>query len=105
VVRYTLPSRGLSPLKVLPAFPGARGVRLELFELFWRHWRQLARTPEAVMPRAGLLSERRKRELSNGFGAKWFRVIGELEDMIEKSLEIKQCPLFGMGLTRHLAKG
>jgi len=41
------------------------------FELaFWRHWRQLARTPEAGMPRAGLLSERRKRELSNGFGAK-----------------------------------
>jgi len=26
VVRYTLPSRGLSPLKVLPAFPGAPGV-------------------------------------------------------------------------------
>jgi len=25
-----------------------------------------------------------------GFGAKWFRVIGELEDMIEKALEIKQ---------------
>jgi len=28
VARYALPSRGLSPLKVLPAFPGARGVRL-----------------------------------------------------------------------------
>jgi len=56
-------------------------------------------------PRAGLLSERRKRELSNGFGAKWFRVIGELEDMIEKALEIKQRTLFGIGLARHLAKG
>ena len=40
-------------------------------------------------PRAGLLSERRTRELSNGFGAKWFRVIGELEDMVEKAIEIK----------------
>ena len=27
MARYALPSRGLSPLKVLPAFPGARGVR------------------------------------------------------------------------------
>jgi len=76
------------------------------FELaFWRHWRQIARTPEAGMPRAGLLSERRTRELSNGFGAKWFRVIGELEDMIEKALEIKQRTLFGIGLARRLAKG
>jgi len=25
---------------------------------------------------------------AEGFGAKWFRVIGELEDMIEKALEI-----------------
>ena len=40
-----------------------------------------------------------------GFGAKWFRVIGELEDMIEKALEIKQRTLFGIGLARHLAKG
>jgi len=76
------------------------------FELaFWRHWRQLARTPEAGMPRAGLLSERRKRELSNGFGAKWFRVIGELEEMIEKTIEIKQRTLFRIRLARHLAKG
>ena len=57
------------------------------------------------MPRAGLLSERRKRELSNGFGAKWFRVIGELKDMIEKALEIKQRTLFGIGLARRLANG
>jgi len=56
-------------------------------------------------PRAGLLIERRTRELSNGFGAKWFRVIGELEDMIEKALEIKQRTLFGKGLARSLAKG
>ena len=40
-----------------------------------------------------------------GFGAKWFRVIGELEDMIEKALEIKQRTLFGIGLARRLAKG
>ena len=40
-----------------------------------------------------------------GFGAKWFRVIGELEDMIEKTKEIKQRTLFGIGLARHLAKG
>jgi len=52
-----------------------------------------------------LLSERRTRELSNGFGAKWFRVIGELEAMIEKALEIKQQTLFGIGLARSLAKG
>jgi len=51
-----------------------------------------------------LLSERRKRELSNGFGAKWFRVIGELEDMIEKALEIKQRTPFGIGPARHLAR-
>jgi len=57
------------------------------------------------MPRAGLLSERRKRELSNGFGAKWFRVIGELEEMIEKAIEIKQRTLFGIGLARNLTKG
>jgi len=57
------------------------------------------------MPRAGLLSERWNRKLSNGFGAKWFRVIGELEDMIEKALEIKQRTLFGIGLARRLAKG
>jgi len=75
------------------------------FELaFWRQRRQLARTPEAGMPRAGLLSKRRKRELSKGFGANWFRVIGELEDMIAKAQEIKQRTLFGMGLARHLAK-
>ena len=30
-----------------------------------------------------------------GFGARWFRVIGELEDMIEKALAIKQRTLFG----------
>jgi len=54
------------------------------------------------MPRAGLLSERRKRELSNGFGAKWFRVIGELEDMIEKALEIKQRTLFGKRLRARI---
>jgi len=57
------------------------------------------------MPRAGLLIERRTREPCNGFGAKWFRVIVELEDMIEKALEIKQRTLFGMGLPKHLAKG
>jgi len=57
------------------------------------------------MPRAGLLSERRTRELSNGFGARWFRVIGEVEDMIEKALEITQRTLFGIGLARHLANG
>jgi len=57
------------------------------------------------MPRAGLLSERSTRELSNAFGAKWFRVIGELEDMIEKALEIKQRTLFGIGLARRLARG
>jgi len=34
-----------------------------------------------------------------------FRVIGELEDMIEKDLEIKQRRLFGMGLARRLSKG
>ena len=56
------------------------------------------------MPRAGLLSECRTRELINGFDAKWFRVIGKLEDMIEKALEVKQRKLFGMGLARHLAK-
>jgi len=43
-------------------------------------------------------------EPSNGFGAKWFQVIGELEDMIEKALEIKQRTLSGMGLARRLAK-
>jgi len=84
----------------------AHRVQAFRFELaFSRHWRQLARTPKAGMPRAGLLGERRKHELSNGFGAKWFRVIGELEDMIEKALEIKQRTLFGIGLARHLAKG
>ena len=57
------------------------------------------------MPTAGLLSARRKRELSNGFGAKWFWVIGELEELIEKALGIKQRTLFGIGLARHLAKG
>ena len=55
--------------------------------------------------RAGLLSERRTRELSNGFCAKWSRVIGELEGMIEKALEIKQRALFGIGLARQLARG
>ena len=52
-----------------------------------------------------MLSERRTRELSNGFGARWFRVIGEVEDMIEKALEITQRTLFGIGLARHLANG
>ena len=66
---------------------------------------KLGLNSEAGMPRAGLLSERRKREFSNGFSAKWFRVIGELEDMIEKAIAIKQRTLFGMGLARHLAKG
>jgi len=42
---------------------------------------------------------------AEGLGAKWFRVIGELEDMIEKALEIKQRTLFGIALARHLAKG
>ena len=42
---------------------------------------------------------------AEGFGDKWFRVIGELEDMIEKALEIKQRTLFSIGLARHLAKG
>ena len=45
------------------------------------------------------------RELSNGFGAKWFRVSGELEDVIEKAIEIKQRRLFGIGLARRLTKG
>jgi len=42
---------------------------------------------------------------AEGFGAKWFRVIGELEDMIEKAIEIKQRMKFGIGLASHLAKG
>jgi len=97
--------KALDKLGLNPAH-WAHRVQAFGFELaFWCHWRQLARTPEAAMPRAGLLSERRKRELSNRFGAKWFRVIGELEDMIEKALEIKQRTLFGIGLARHLAKG
>jgi len=84
----------------------AHRVQAFRFELaFWRHEHQLARTPEAAMPRDGLLRERRKRELSNGLGAKWFRVIGELEDMIEKTLEIKQRKLFKTGLARRLARG
>jgi len=32
-------------------------------------------------------------------------VIGELENMIEKALEIMQQTLFGIGWARHLAKG
>jgi len=61
------------------------------FELaFWHQRCQLARTPKAVMPTAALLSARRKRQLSNGLGAKWFRVIGKLEELIEKALGIKQ---------------
>jgi len=42
---------------------------------------------------------------AEGFGDKWFRVIGELEDMIEKALEIKQRTLFAIGLARHLNFG
>jgi len=56
------------------------------------------------MPNIGLLSARRKRELSNGLGAKWFQVIVELEDNDRKNLEIKQQTLFGIGLAGHLAK-
>jgi len=37
------------------------------------------------------------------FSAKWFCVIGELKDMIEKALETNQQTLFGMGLARRLA--
>lgn len=36
----------------------------------------------------------------DGFGARWFRVVGELEAMIEKAREIKQRILFGIGLAR-----
>ena len=56
----------------------------------------------------GLNSEHwlhRVQAFGEGFGAKWFRAIGELGDMIEKALEIKQRTLFGIGLARHLAKG
>ena len=47
----------------------------------------------------------RVQAFGEGFGAKWFRVIGELEDMIEKALEIRQRTLFGIGLAGRLAKG
>jgi len=57
------------------------------------------------MPRAGLLSERRKRKLSNGFGARWFGVIGELEDTIKKALEVKQRILFGIWLGEASGEG
>jgi len=40
--------------------------------------------------------------LRKRFDAKWFRVIGELEELIEKALEIKQRRLFGIGFARHL---
>jgi len=46
----------------------------------------------------------RVQAFGEGFGAKWFRVIDELEDMIEKALEVKQRTLFGIGLARHLAQ-
>jgi len=55
-------------------------------------------------PRAGLLSERRPRELGNGFGAKWFFLVGEREDLIEKALKIKQRTLFGIGLARNFGE-
>jgi len=38
---------------------------------------------------------------AEGIGAKWFRVIGELEDMIEKAIKInhERCLAFGEGLS------
>jgi len=50
-------------------------------------------------------SAHRVQAFAEGFGAKWFRVFGELEDMVEKALEIKQRTLFGIGLARRLANG
>ena len=75
-------------------YPGKRGVINE--------------SESKALDKLGLNSEHwahRVQGFGEGFGAKWFRVIGELEEVIEKALEIKQRTLFGIGLARHLAKG
>ncbi|NJR44089.1 transposase [bacterium] len=46
----------------------------------------------------------RVKGFGEGFGAKWFRVVGELEEMLEKAKQIKQRTFFGVGLARVLAK-
>jgi len=72
-------------------YPGKRGVIKE----------SEPKAPDKL----GLNAEHCVQEFGEGFCAKWFRVIGELEDMIEKAIEIKQRTLFGIGLARRLAKG
>jgi REP element-mobilizing transposase RayT len=44
----------------------------------------------------------RVKGFGEGFGARWFRVVGELEEMLEKARAIQQRTLFGTGLARLL---
>jgi len=68
-------------------YPGKRGVINE--------------SEPKALDKLGLKLEHcahRVQAFGDGFGAKWFLVFGELEDMIEKALEIKQRTVFGIGL-------
>jgi len=71
-------------------YPGKRGVIKES-------------EPQAIN-KLGLNPEHwahRVQGFAEGIGAKWFRVIGELEDMIEKAIEInhERCLALGEGLS------
>jgi hypothetical protein len=39
---------------------------------------------------------------SSGFGATWFRFVGEVEDFTDKITELKKRSLFGINLARAL---
>jgi hypothetical protein len=84
------------------------GDYLELVDFTGRHWHAGKRGKiEACEPKALTklgLDKQHWTTRVKGIGSGYWRVVGEVEELIDKAKELAQRTLFGMGLARILSK-